>query len=182
MNLINTLILVGKWNPLSYASDIFVVENYAYVLGDVLEIIDITDPTNPQLIGSYDGLEYHNNNDLENQIVVVEEDYAYVADNNLKIFDISDRTNPILISYYDSISPIRYLTVERNYLYFTDIEEGLTILDISDVNSPQLIGSYDHLYAKEIAVVEDYAYIAIYYNLKILDISDRTNPQLILSY
>lgn len=47
------LSLVGKWDRLSYADAVTVVGNYAYAVGDVLEIIDISNPSNPIFKGNY---------------------------------------------------------------------------------------------------------------------------------
>ena len=50
--------LVGVWNPLSYAYAVTVVGNYAYAVGEKLEIIDISDPSNPIFKGDYDIINY----------------------------------------------------------------------------------------------------------------------------
>jgi hypothetical protein len=46
--------LVGSWDRLSYAYGVTVVGNYAYAVGDTLEIIDISNPSNPVFKGNYD--------------------------------------------------------------------------------------------------------------------------------
>ena len=46
--------LVGEWDRLSNAFAMTVVGNYAYVVGDKLEILDISNPTKPTFKGGYD--------------------------------------------------------------------------------------------------------------------------------
>jgi hypothetical protein len=86
------LTLVGVWDSdrLSYAYAVTVVGNYGYAVGDTLEIIDISNPSNPIFKGSYD---ISNGQDV--QIVG---NYACVADydSGLQIIDISNPTNPTL--------------------------------------------------------------------------------------
>ena len=87
---------VGEWDPLSYAKDVVVVGNYAYAVGDWLEILDMSNPGTPVQVGSCDindgwGVEVVGN-------------YAYVADNEsgLKIINISNPTAPVLTGSYDT--------------------------------------------------------------------------------
>ena len=82
-----------------YAQDVEVVGNYAYLAdGDSgLQIIDISNPTNPTLKGNYDTPDYAYG-------VQVVGNYAYVADGDsgLQIIDISNPTNPTLKGNYDT--------------------------------------------------------------------------------
>ncbi|MFM7478028.1 MAG: DUF4347 domain-containing protein, partial [Microcystis aeruginosa] len=79
--------LVGVWDRLSYAYGVTVVGNYADAVGDTLEIIDISNPSNPTFKGNYDI--------SEGQDVQIVGNYAYVADadSGLQIIDISNPTN-----------------------------------------------------------------------------------------
>ncbi|MDD1440431.1 DUF4347 domain-containing protein, partial [Dolichospermum sp. ST_sed3] len=88
--------LVGEWDFLTYANAVTVVGNYAYAVGDTLDIIDITDRAKPVVKGSYK-ISY-------GQGVQVVGSYAYVADgySGLKIIDISNPTTPTLKGNYDT--------------------------------------------------------------------------------
>ena len=80
--------LVGEWDYLSYANVVTVVGNYAYAVGDTLDIIDISNPSKPVVKGTYK---------ISNgRAVQVIGNYAYVADggSGLKIIDISNPTTP----------------------------------------------------------------------------------------
>ncbi|MDD1415726.1 DUF4347 domain-containing protein, partial [Dolichospermum sp. ST_con] len=72
--------LVGEWDFLSYANAVTVVGNYAYAVGDRLEIIDISNPAQPVVKGSYK---------VGGQSVQVVGNYAYVAGGSgLQVIDI----------------------------------------------------------------------------------------------
>ena len=131
------LSLVGKWDYLSSALGVTVVGNYAYAVGDTLEIIDISSPTNPTFIGNYD---------IGNAFgVQVVGNFAYVADglSGLQIIDISNPTNPTFIGNYDTSGYAYGVQVVGNYAYVADDFSGLQIIDISDPTTPTFIGKYN---------------------------------------
>ncbi|MFN9733154.1 MAG: LVIVD repeat-containing protein, partial [Microcystis sp.] len=88
--------LVGSWDYLSYALGVTVVGNYAYAVGDTLEIIDISNPSNPVFKGNYDI--------SSGQDVQIVGNYAYVADyySGLQIIDISNPATPTLKGNYNT--------------------------------------------------------------------------------
>ena len=171
------LTLVGNFNTSGIAWRVQVVGNYAYVADTYsgLQIIDISNPTNPTLKGNYDTscIAYG---------VQVLGNYAYVADDTsgLQIIDISDPTNPTLKGNYDTSGLALGVQVVGNYAYVADYYSGLQIIDISDPTNPTLKGNYDTSgYAYGVQVVGSYAYVADYESgLQIIDISDPTNPTL----
>ncbi|MFN6156548.1 MAG: DUF4347 domain-containing protein [Dolichospermum sp.] len=174
--------LVGVWDRLSYAMAVTVVGNYAYAVGNTLDIIDISNPSNPIFKGNcaiYEG------NDI--QIVG---NYAYVADGQggLKIIDISNPTAPTLKGNYDTSGSAYGVQVVGNYAYVADAYSGLQIIDISNPTAPTLKGNYDTSgLANGVQIVGNYAYIADGYayvqdgksgGLQIIDISNPTAPTL----
>ena len=68
--------LVGKWDFLSRARNVQIVGSYAYVVGDHLEIIDISNPSHPTFKGKYDIWEFSSDEQVNLKIVG---NYAYVA-------------------------------------------------------------------------------------------------------
>jgi Ca2+-binding RTX toxin-like protein len=163
--------LVGKWDFLSYAYDVQVVGNYAYAVGDTLEIIDISNPSNPTFKGNYDI--------SDGQDVQVVGNYAYVADgfSGLQIIDISNPTAPTLKGNYDTLGAWA-VEVVGNYAYVADY--GLQIIDISNPSTPTFKGRYStSAPAYDVKVVGNYAYVATAYSgLQIIDISNPSNPTL----
>jgi hypothetical protein len=103
-----------------------------------LQVIDISDPTIPTLIGSCDtpGAAYG---------VMVSGVYALVADwgSGLQVIDISDPTNPTLIGTYDTPGGAGDVTVSGDNAFVADLGSGLQVIDIADPTNPTLLGTYD---------------------------------------
>ncbi|MTJ33508.1 DUF4347 domain-containing protein, partial [Dolichospermum sp. UHCC 0260] len=116
--------LVGVWDRLSRAYAVTVVGNYAYAVGDTLEIIDISNPNNPVFKGNYDI-----SNGRSIQIVG---NYAYVADeySGLQIINISNPSAPTLVGNYDTSGNAWDVQIVGNYAYVTDGNSGLQIINI----------------------------------------------------
>jgi hypothetical protein len=170
--------LVGVWDRLSYARAVTVVGNYAYAVGDTLEIIDISNPSNPVFKGNYDTA-----NALGIQVVG---NYAYVADGDsgLQIINISNPFAPTLTGSYDTPSYAQEVQIVGNYAYVADALSGLQIINISNPAAPTLTGSYDTPdIAQGIQVVGNYAYVADGSSgLQIINISNPAAPTLTGSY
>jgi hypothetical protein len=165
--------LVGEWDivKLQYANAVTVVGNYAYAVGDTLDIIDITDRAKPFVKGSYK---------ISNgQGVQVVGRYAYVADDSsgLQIIDISNPTTPTIKGNYDTSGNAWGVQVVGNYAYIADSGSGLQIIDISNPTTPTLKGNYDTSgNAEGVQVVGEYAYVADNEGgLKIINVSEFTN-------
>ena len=85
--------LAGSVDTPDAARDVAVAGDHAFVAdrSSGLQVIDITDPTNPTLAGSYD-------TPGSAHAVAVAGDHAFVADgaSGLQVIDITDPINPIL--------------------------------------------------------------------------------------
>jgi hypothetical protein len=99
-------VLRGKWPPFPRgpAHHVAVSGHYAYVAAGWqggwqggLQVIDVSDPANPQQVGSYD-------TSGEALGVAVSGDYAYVAGYNagLQVIDVSDPANPQQVGGYNT--------------------------------------------------------------------------------
>ena len=161
--------LVGEWGYFSgsYAVAVTVVGNYAYAVGNTLDIIDIRNPAQPIFKGSYD-VNF-------GQSVQIVGNYAYVADyNRVQIIDITNPTTPAGKGYYTLYNYTTGVEVVGNYAYVTD-ELGLHIIDITNPTYPIRKGYYDTSgYARGVQVVGNYAYVTD--GLSGLQIIDITNP------
>ena len=107
--------------------DVFVSGSYAYVVDWVsgLLIINISDPSNPMLVGS---------NDMPGAAmdVVVSGNYAYVAGlDDITIFDVTNPAIPVLIGYYKTSGNAYNIFVSGSYAYLANGSTGLLIFDIS---------------------------------------------------
>jgi hypothetical protein len=177
-------------------SSVEIVGNYAYLTYNYisavgysndtkLDIIDISNPSNPISIGGCytGGTTGHPRN------VQVVDNLAYMANalDGLVIIDISNPATANIIGRYstDSYDDFGFrsgyaadVEVRGNYAYLADGNLGLRIFDISDPTNPLLKGTYDTSgEAYDIQILGNYAYVADKSSgLQIIDISNPTNP------
>lgn len=173
---------------------VYVKGNYAYIAvfeSCALEIIDISDPSNPRHKG--------NLIDTENLIgadsVFVSGNYAYVtgsACKNFEIIDISDPENPARVGNISDGQGGAFLNmpysvfVSGDYAYITSgFSNALEIVDIHDPSAPVHAAAISHgdgeaslLAPRSIYISGNYAYIASSGSdaLEIVNISDPTAP------
>ena len=147
--------------------------------GSGLEVIDISDPTNPTLLGNYNTPGYV-------YAVTVSGDYAFLVDydNGLYVIDISDPTTPTFLGNYDTPGGAWDVTVSGDNAFLVDYSYGFYVIDISNPTSPTQIGYYNTPgYAYGVTVSGDYAFVADgAAGLQVLNISDPTNPTLLGNY
>jgi hypothetical protein len=144
-----------------------------------LQIVDVSDPAAPALLGSYDtpgGAE----------AVQVVGSTAYVADHDegLQIVDVSNPAAPALLGTYDTPGWALDVQVVGSTAYVADHDEGLQIVDVSDPSAPTRLGSFDTPeYANDVQVVGSTAYVADHdEGLQIVDVSDPAAPALLGTY
>jgi hypothetical protein len=114
--------------------------------GGILRILDVTDPANPQQLGSLPTSQTYD--------LTVRGDYAYLADGadfgdgGLRIVDVSDPAAPVLVGQETACSYAQGLAVsaDGNTTYIAcasnaAFQNELRILDTSDKANPALIGS-----------------------------------------
>ncbi len=166
-------------NGTGSSHEVFISGEIAYVADSNggLEIVNISNPSNPQRIGIY------TLGGSSARDVFVTGDLAYVAYSTmgLRIINISDPTNPSPVgSYDDSDGSGNYkVYIEGNLAYIADREDGLEIIDISDPSSPVEIGQYGDSYNNtyDVCVSGSIAFIADGYDgVEILDISNPSSP------
>jgi hypothetical protein len=112
----------------SNSQNFFVQDNYTYIVreqddGNVIEILDISQPNNPVLVKSYKDLKKAGD-------IFVSDGYAYIMNNGseMNIIDISDPANPVLTKKYD-IEYVNDITGTDNYLYLAT-QRGFKIYKI----------------------------------------------------
>jgi hypothetical protein len=114
-----------SYAPTGAAQDVTVAGNYAYVAGlsNGMKVVDISNPTDPIVAGTYD-IETH----MPYAIEVIGR-YVYLADYSagLHIVDISDPTDPVGAGYYDTLGPYD-LDVVEDRIYLADNHGGVAIL------------------------------------------------------
>jgi len=167
---------------LSIASNLkglYATEEYCYIASqeyffDDFVIVNIADPSNPFIEGSYDlyGASYD---------VYVVDDYAFVASGSgsMRVIDVSSPSTPIEVGYYGSrIYPYELFLTEE-ICYSANLYTGVGIIDISNPFIPIELGSYNlgGGCAYEVEMARDYLCVAYSDSgLRILDVCDPANP------
>jgi len=154
--------------------------HYAYVADSEagLLIFDVSDPANPQPLGSCDtpGVA---------RVIALSGHYAYIADETggLQIADVSNSSDPRPVGCYPASGTshidARGIAVSGNYAYVAAYQYGLLVIDISDPTSPELVGSLPTVGggAYSVAVSGHHAYLAdTGSGLEIIDVSNPYNP------
>lgn len=148
---------VGVYQSENSIEKVVVSGQYAYVIGidsqsqNFVEIVDISDPTNPirESSTSVDAA----------MGMAIKEKYMFITNGDLQIFDVSNPTSPTLISSYETPNIADPIKVEGNYAYIGDVF-GAEVVDISDIYSPRQVGYYQDGHVADVAVVGDFVYVA----------------------
>jgi len=159
-------------NYFALSVSVYVSDNYAYVItqNNGLKIVDISSPSFPRIIGSYENFNGYGSD------VFVSGNYAYVvvsssgsADDKegLYILDVSNPASPILVGSFKD-SPCSYddysdVYVEDDYVYLTGLCDGfngLYILDVRDPSNPEkVLKFFINDRAGSVYVLDGYAYV-----------------------
>ena len=126
--------------------------NLAYLAAYAgLQIIDVSDPSTPSLLGSYDA------SGILHDIHVVG-NYAYVVGGaGLQVVDISNPNAPEGVGWYEWVGDSSVYVVD-NYVYVADGD--LWVLDVSDPAALREVGFYDSERAYDVFVAGGYIYLA----------------------
>jgi len=152
--------------------------NKAYVASGVdgLKIFDISTPSSPNTLPSYD-----TPGDAKAVVLSTDETKAYVADgtSGLHIINIADPFNPVLLGTYNTSGTASDLKLSGNNIYIAD-KQYLTIVDVvTDPTNPTLVSRYSltHSYAENIALAGNRVVLSqSHEGIEIIDISDPANP------
>lgn len=174
--------LAGSYMPQSStSSNVCVQGNYAYLsTGLGLEILNISDPPRPVLVGQFWRL----------GSATVQGSYAYLNESSsgtLWVINIADPVNPVAVGSLPIISSGAPL-VSGNYAYLRR-SPGISIVDISNPSSPEYVSSCStRVYSSEISVSGSYLYAAITDiaegegGVDVIDVGDPVNPVLVSRY
>jgi hypothetical protein len=140
-----------------------------------LEVIDVSDPESPTIVGVTDIPAAWR--------VAAAGDHAYVLGESsgiagLSVVDITDPQNPLVVGLVNLPGEPANVMVTGGHAYIAGGEQGLLVVDVSDPPNPVIVGSVDTPgIAVGVAVAGMYAYVADFdAGLMILDISDPSNP------
>jgi hypothetical protein len=169
-----------KPTPLLEQGSIQVSGNLAYVAGNGLQLLDLTNPISPTLRGTY-GAEFDD--------VYVAGGYAYFQIYSLQILDVSNPAAPVLKGIATPTGQVTAIAVADHfayvvgrycrYKYCMDNVPFLNIFDMSDPAQPKLLSNIDLQEAgksEALALVGSFAYVGLGDTLKIVDVSNPAKP------
>ncbi len=117
--------LLNSVNLPGYAESVVLDESkqVAYIAcGNAgLQVVDYSDNNNLKIIGSYDTAGYVKE-------ILFENDKIYLTASGLQIFDVSSPSNPKILGIIDTEYALG-VTVDANYIYVADKEEGLIVIE-----------------------------------------------------
>ncbi len=180
----------------SDSKDVKVYGNYAFLINESrpIQIIDISDPSNPQQVQTIELFEDPNNGAHN---CYIDNGYMYVIGNHyggwLEIYDITNPLSPFKIGDFYGIngseSPTYYhdVYVKNDTAYAAGIYNvGVDIIDVSNKSEPSLIATYnypgDYTGAHNVWTTEDGKYLFVGDEIgntgnhtRVLDITDTEN-------
>jgi hypothetical protein len=173
----HTPVQIGLYTGTEDLYKVIVVDEYAYVIGrNYFRVLDISDLTNPLLLGSYETLGSTLGIDVVGNFAFLSE-----ISGGIKAIDISDPENLVLSGYLFNWGQITDVLLSDNYVILAG--NRVRIVDISDLTSPNEISVIDPqdslgiYFQYKIDIENDFLYIA--HNdsgFQIVDISDPSNP------
>ncbi|MBN2015133.1 MAG: hypothetical protein JW778_08135, partial [Candidatus Altiarchaeota archaeon] len=165
IGVVNAQCIVGSVDTPGFAHDVFVVGDIAYVAdySNGLQIINVSDPTDPQIISEFSG-------PTSALGVFVKDDIAYVADDwqqTVYIINVANPGSPGLYNaYYTGGYPLDVF-VKDNIAYIADGPGGLKIIGVSNPWSPNPLATYTPSgtfnSASGVFVKDNTAYLAYHY-------------------
>lgn len=173
--------LVGLANTPSDAFDVVLVERYALVVDyeSGLQIIDVTEPSDPHIVGSYDtpGLATH---------IAIAGQTAFVADHRaggLQIIDVTNKVSPRFVASHVSGSTAVMIALGDGLAAVGYLEGIIELVDVATPLLPTLLGSYTTPGPPRDAHFEgDLLYVAESRSgLIVLDIANPSSPRLVSS-
>jgi len=156
-----------------------VLGNHCYADGwyNALKILDMSNPSNPVKLGSYD---------FEGLLreVDVSEDFAFMTTYNergvsrFKSLAISSLPEVTEVGVFHNFNDMFRVRISGNFAYAVTDNRELKVLDISDPSNPHEVAVYDNfdnIYDLEVA--GNYAYVLDYFRgLQVIDVSSPANP------
>lgn len=173
--------LIGSHDT-NCALDVQIVGNLAFVadsVGGGVQIIDVSVPAEPRLVGAYD-------TPGQSWGVQVVGQTAYVADwsAGLQIVDVSTPEAPVLKGTYDTPGLPVSVQVIGELAYIADHFGGLQIVNVVNPSAPRAVGNYmTSGEAQDVRIQDHLAYVAAGAGgLAIINVADPAAPSLVGSF
>tara|TARA_R110002111_G_scaffold262726_1_gene340475 strand:- start:1180 stop:3216 length:2037 start_codon:yes stop_codon:yes gene_type:complete len=137
--------------------------------GDSVWCVDLSDPTNPTLLGRYQG-EYTNRFDMVGSIAYL------VGSSVIEVVDLNDIDSPVVMGISSRDGSTSEVEVHDSIMYIASGQDGLMMYDVQDPNSVTLLGaaSFEVDYYYGLTVLDGTAYVGN--NRSGMQIIDVRNP------
>jgi hypothetical protein len=163
-----------------------VVGSYAFAAGYYgLQIVDLSSPTNPVVVGSWEDLPTSYAQAVRVQVaghiayVTVDTDPGSTGGILQAVIDVSDPANPVFLKYLDTIhSYLNEIREAGHYLLAVDFKPFLNVYDNSDPTNSALVASFPTRSSTfGLTIVGNYAYVPEpdVGAVQVFDISNPTN-------
>ncbi len=160
--------------------DIIIANEYAFVSGLGIRIIDIIEPENP--------VEVVHIHQEEGRVldIAISGEYAFSAfgDGGLRVISSADPEQLEEIANIDFPPNLRGITVIGNYAYINNSQNGFRIISIDEPENPQEVGhiafneGMQYKTVHDIAVAGDFAFlVGDDLGLRVISITDPEEPQ-----
>ncbi|HKF95409.1 MAG TPA: hypothetical protein VKB96_12600, partial [Gammaproteobacteria bacterium] len=164
----SSTVLTGSIAAIAGANDLLYVISFTQSLiahewsvYTYLTVLDISDPSNPMVLGSINYLTY--SSDIYPRrpgAIALAGTLAYIATGEtLEIIDISNPAHPQVRTHYDTPGHASYVQIIGDLAYIADAEAGLSILDISNRLNPTIRGRYQGSACDYVFVQDGLAYL-----------------------
>ncbi len=148
------LTLVGTCPVPNWPSSVSVAGRYACVCnGSAMYVVDILDPTQPTLRGTFDPTESIFRATFDGTYA-----YASVGNDGLFVIDVTDPDAPAYVTELHFGWNTRGSCLSGNRLYLAT--QGLRVIDVSEPRHPEIVGSSLMGGASQVAVDGPYAFTA----------------------
>jgi hypothetical protein len=176
----DTSLIRGSLNTSSSPIDICISGSTVYLAlqDSEMQIVDVSNPDEPILIGSYIA-------PGQFEGIAVQDELAYISilGSGLHIVDVTNPSSTVLIGSVDTPGSQGRIEVAGDTVYLVQGVAGLQIIDVSDPSSPILQGSFDTPgIATAITVEGNTAFVTDYdSSIQIIDVSNPDSPSFISS-
>ena len=147
---------VASWG--NGAEDVFVTNGLAFLARGTngLTVLDVTNPTSPQFLGSIDTPGFASAARVQGNLVCVADGSA-----GLQIVSITNPSVPVLVGNYSTAGYANDLAVRSNLVFAAVRNYGLQIVNVTNPASPSLVGGYStNLSPDRICVSENLAFLS----------------------
>ncbi len=160
----------------SDARGVVVQGSHAYVADGHagLQIIDITNPASPEIVGSIDTPDwaYH---------LAVSDGYVYLTDwdAGLQVIDVADPGNPVIVAALALAGPAGGIVLSGQSR-IADWDVGMQVIDVANPLAPELVATVARLGAVDVDVWGDRACLVDGWDLLlVIDVAEPRSPTVV---